>query len=128
MSHTIPHTIKAKEKMRQAKLGKRMSPATEFHNNNIPGRVEALPRGANHWKWQEKPSYRAVHAWIAKIMGKPKHCSRCGFTSENSRQFHWANLSGDYLRDVTDWIRLCASCHYKMDKIHEKGWATRHAN
>lgn len=105
-----------------------MSPATEFSDNNIAGRVEALPRGKSHWRWEEKPSYGAVHAWVAKQLGKPKVCSKCGFTSDNGRQFHWANISGKYLRDLTDWVRLCVSCHFKIDKIHERGWATRHAN
>lgn len=29
---------------------------------------------------------------------------------------HWANISGKYLRDITDWVRLCVSCHKYFDK------------
>ena len=62
------------------------------------------------------PNYRGVHQWMQYHYGKPKKCSRCGFTSDNGRQFHWANLSGQYLKDITDWKRLCVSCHLRMDR------------
>ncbi len=122
------HSQQAKEKMRIAKLGKHSSPATEFKKGHKPSANRIIHSGKNHYKWADKPSYGAVHRWVAKILGKPKECSNCGFTSDNGRQFHWANLSGKYLRNVNDWVRLCVSCHFKMDKIHQRGWATRKAN
>lgn len=123
--HHIPHTAETKEKMRQAKLGKHMSPATEFKAGQKPSPNRTIHSGESHYKWSETPSYSAVHAWINKTLGKPKLCSNCGFTSDNGRQFHWANISGNYLRDIADWVRLCVSCHFKMDKIHLRGWKTR---
>jgi len=30
---------------------------------------------------------------------------------------HWHNISGEYKRDVSDWIRLCAKCHKKEHKL-----------
>lgn len=59
--------------------------------------------------------YRAIHLWVERKLGKPKLCSECSFTSDNGRQFHWANLSGEYKRNLSDWKRLCVSCHRKMD-------------
>lgn len=59
--------------------------------------------------------YHKAHYWISKIMGKPMNCSNCGFTSQNSRQFHWANVSEEYKLELSDWLRLCASCHKKYD-------------
>jgi len=32
------------------------------------------------------------------------------------KKIHWANKSGEYLRDKDDWIRLCCKCHKKYDK------------
>lgn len=88
----------------------------------IEGRIDALPRGINHWKWQNNPSYSAVHAWIRKVLGKPNKCSKCGFASANNRQFHWHNISNEYKRDVIDWQRLCATCHVNIHKNWEKRW------
>jgi hypothetical protein len=82
-------------------------------------------RGEEHPSWNPNPTYSGIHQWIGNVLGSPKECSKCNFTSDNSRQFHWANISGKYLRDVNDWVRLCVSCHFKMDKIHERGWKTR---
>lgn len=127
--HNKPHTPEAKSKMRQAKLGMHLSPATEFKrgkkNPYEEKRVVALARGEGHYKWQDKPTYNAIHHWINRIMGKPKLCSQCGFCSENGRQFHWANVSGKYLRNTSDWLRLCVRCHFKMDEHSSKIWRTR---
>lgn len=132
MSHTQPHTDAAKAKMRLAKLGKHLSPATEFKkgrkNPHEAKRIENLARGERNNKWKgDRVGYNALHAWVGRQLGKPKECSNCGFTSDNGRQFHWANISGKYFRDLSDWERLCASCHFKKDDILRRSWETRHA-
>lgn len=78
------------------------------------------------WKG-DSVSYSPLHSWVSRKLGKPKECSDCGFASDNGRQFHWANISGQYLRDLEDWERLCARCHFKKDKIAIRGWVTRKA-
>lgn len=130
--HTVPHTDAAKQKMRAAKLGKHISPATEFKpdetNPYEPQRIASLARGEKHYKWLEVPTYTAVHSWIAKILGKPMVCENCSEEKDNPRAMHWANLSGKYLRDISDWARLCARCHYLIDDIYRRRWETRHSN
>lgn len=126
------HSDEAKAKMRAAKLGKRTSPATEFKkgqpNPYELKRVQTLPRGEANGNWAgDNVGYGALHSWVARRLGKPRECSECSFTSDNGRQFHWANISGEYRRDLTDWIRLCAKCHYRMDNIIERAWLTRKA-
>lgn len=61
------------------------------------------------------PQYHAVHWWVNKQFGKPTECEECGLIDNNSRRFHWANLSGLYKKDRSDWLRLCVSCHKLMD-------------
>jgi len=61
------------------------------------------------------PQYSQVHWQMQKKYGKPTICEKCGFTHDNTRRFHWANLSGEYTLDRSDWLRLCVSCHKRMD-------------
>lgn len=56
--------------------------------------------------------YQRVHKWIRKQMGK---ASRCDFNISHTGRFHWSNISGKYLYDLTDWQQLCPSCHKKYD-------------
>lgn len=67
----------------------------------------------NNWKGKNA-SYYAIHAWVARHRGRPQKCEHCGTTKY--RRYHWANKSGKYLRELTDWIRLCVPCHNKYDK------------
>jgi hypothetical protein len=70
---------------------------------------------ANHnWK-DDEVGYRALHYWVERQLGKPKNCEHCGDKYLHSSQYHWANKSGNYLRDVSDWLRLCARCHKEYD-------------
>jgi len=88
--------------------GIRRSPFSEFKKGENTG--------ANHRLWKgEKVGYHALHAWVNRKLGKPKKCSRCGFTSINGRQFHWTNINGKYRRDLNEWERLCVSCHRRED-------------
>lgn len=80
--------------------------------------------GDKHHNWQEEnPTYRAVHGWINKQLGKPSMCEHCKTT--NAKRFEWANISGKYMRDITDWVRLCKSCHNIYDETGYKSWNTR---
>lgn len=69
----------------------------------------------NH-KWKgDEVGYTALHMWIYRKLGQPRKCEHCGNNNLKHRQYHWANKSHEYLRDIKDWIRLCASCHKKYD-------------
>src|SRR3990167_2354242 len=62
----------------------------------------------------ENVGYRALHSWVIRCMGKADRgpCTHCG----SSKNIHWANKSKEYKRDLTDWMRLCARCHFKYDE------------
>jgi len=57
--------------------------------------------------------YRLTHYWVERVLGKPSHCENCEVTK--AKRFEWANLSGEYLREVSDWARLCVKCHRMID-------------
>lgn len=92
-----------------------------FNRDNIhqinPNSLKNLGRkGERHPMWKgDKVGYQALHTWIRKTLGKPNRCEHCQLTVENSRKIHWANKSQEYMREPTDWLRLCISCHRKYD-------------
>lgn len=112
------------EAHRLARLGRKHSSETlkklsESHKSPRPWRkgqpVPGLQNENNPlWKGDEV-SYGGLHAWVRRKRGNPKECARCGFTSDNTFQFHWANVSHEYKRDLSDWARLCVSCHREYD-------------
>ena len=65
-----------------------------------------------HWKG-DNVKKSALHSWVQKHKGSPSECEHCGTTS--AKQYDWANVSGEYRRDLDDFIRLCRSCHAKYD-------------
>jgi hypothetical protein len=73
----------------------------------------------------DKVGKSALHDWVKARLGTPMKCEQCGFESDNPCQINWANKSGEYKRDLSDWLRLCRKCHHKYDNISEKMWKTR---
>jgi len=68
----------------------------------------------SNWKG-EKASYVAHHQWVRRYLGKPQKCEHCKTTA--NRMYHWANVSGEYFRELSDWVRLCVPCHSKHDRM-----------
>lgn len=58
--------------------------------------------------------YVALHDWVYRKLGRPQKCDECGTTEYH--RYEWANISGKYKRDITDWRRLCVPCHRKLDR------------
>ena len=85
------------------KKGEHFSQTTEFKKKEN-----------RHWKGSVG-AYNTLHAWINRNKGKAVKCEHCGFESSEPRKIHWANISHKYLRDLNDYISLCASCHFKYD-------------
>lgn len=83
--------------------------------HGIKARVAAKrdQRGPNNSSWRgSDATYQALHVRVQQARGTPSKCSHCG--TESAPRFEWANLTGNY-DDVNDYIRLCVSCHHKMD-------------
>jgi len=64
------------------------------------------------WKGSNA-TYGAIHMWIYKNYGKAFCCE--DDNTHKSKRFEWANLSGKYKRDRSDWKMLCTICHSKLD-------------
>ena len=58
--------------------------------------------------------YRTLHSWVERQLGKPMVCWECGDTTRS--RYHWANISGEYRKDVADFKRLCVPCYAKLDR------------
>ena len=74
-------------------------------------RKSQLGEGNSHWVG-DRVKYQGVHKWIRSNYGTPQHCKKCGTTKK--RMYHWANISGEYMRDIKDFIRVCVPCHKKF--------------
>ena len=75
-----------------------------------------------NWKG-DNASYSAKHYWVVRKLGQPKLCKFCGTTI--AKKFEWANISREYKRDITDYIRLCCQCHKKYDNTGQRSAFTR---
>lgn len=108
------------------KKGQRLSPETEFKKGNKPWndgvtgystsmRGEKRPdvTGENNGSWKgDDVGYHGLHKWVHRHKTKPVECEFCG----RKDNIQWANKSGEYKRDLDDWIALCLSCHSKYDE------------
>lgn len=69
----------------------------------------------NHDQWKgAMVSYRALHHWVQRELGTPIQCESCE-TTGTGHKMHWANISGDYKKEISDWLRLCPKCHGEFD-------------
>ena len=72
--------------------------------------------GEKNYQWKgDKVSYRALHKWVIKNLGKAQKCKHCGKEKTTAKSIQWANKDHKYKRNLTNWIALCASCHKKYD-------------
>ncbi len=64
--------------------------------------------------YKENATYRSLHKWAERWVGKPKICHDCGKTEG---RLHLANKDHSYKRNIEDWISLCPKCHGQYDKM-----------
>lgn len=91
--------------------------------------------GAYALEGPDNPAYDAeninivgLHGWIRRHKTRTGTCQKCGAKPprRNGRNgstragTEFANISGEYRRDVDDYIELCNSCHQKMDGTGRK--------
>lgn len=71
-------------------------------------------QGEKHYAWKgDKVGYGALHDWVRSRLVAPKKCQHCG----EEKKLDLANKTGQYLRDLDDWLWLCRSCHRQYDGV-----------
>lgn len=96
---------------------------TRWYRNGDP-LVKRSNAGSNHGAWKgSSVGYGALHDWVRSRLGRASACENCGV--KDAKKYEWANLSGDYLRDLSDWASLCVRCHRWIDNNVNKSWAVR---
>ncbi len=86
-----------------------------MRRHEIPRRpqIKRDQRGSKNSTWRgDDAGYAAMHYRVAAVRGKPRECEHCG--TKAAIRYEWASRTGNYA-DVTDYIRLCASCHSRFD-------------
>lgn len=58
--------------------------------------------------------YHTIHHWVNRNFEEKVVCESCGDT-KRGRNLHWANISSCYLRERSDWLCLCMTCHTYFD-------------
>ena len=76
-------------------------------------------QGETHYNWSANPSYQAIHKWLRKNKQRTGICQICGarpiWLMSGRIGTEFANISGEYRRDVDDYIELCRPCHRIYD-------------
>lgn len=90
------------------------------HTPEVRAKIAETSRGKvneqnGNWKGDDA-NYGSKHIWVYRRLGQPHYCEHCKRSDLKHRQYHWANVSGEYKRIISDWIRLCVKCHKKYDK------------
>lgn len=80
---------------------------------------------SQYWKG-ESAGYSTKHKEIISKISRNK-CSKCGILGKKTGKepgkqkwsIQYANISGEYKREINDWIALCFNCHREFDKKEE---------
>lgn len=56
-----------------------------------------------------------IHMWIKSRYGKANHCENDFNHMSKSGRFEWANVTGKYEKDISNFKQLCVPCHRKLD-------------
>ena len=82
----------------------------------------------NHgWKGNEV-GYMGLHNWIRRHYGTATKC----INGHIAKRYVWANKSGEYKRELSDWQEVCDSCNFSdgisvPSRFRERGIATLQA-
>lgn len=109
-------SVQWRQKIAECKLGDKNASRRPEVREKIRTFMQGRLVNEKHFAWRGKDvSYSGLHKWIQRKLGKSDICEHCGKSGLTGRQIHWANRSQKYLRDLSDWLRLCVPCHTKYD-------------
>jgi len=105
-----------RKKISAAKRG--WNPTPDQRKRNSAARLGKMV-GREHPAWKgEAVGYGGLHSWVARHKTKTGVCEDCGSNVGTKRPSgtQWANISGEYRRDLGDFRELCARCHWHFDR------------
>ena len=118
-------TEEHKKKMSEVQMGEKNGFWGKKHSEETKLKLSVAKRGVpspwlrgekNHRWTGDAVKYRALHHWVESKMGKPRCCEYCNNSNLKHRQYQWANISREYKRKISDWMRLCVKCHMAYDR------------
>lgn len=59
--------------------------------------------------------YQAIHRWVRSRFGSATMCENADCNKLPCKRYHWANISGEYKKERSDWKQLCPRCHTHFD-------------
>lgn len=93
--------------------------------HTIPDTTDVFPRPESKLKMSQshggrlkdgvgnyRKGYVALHKYVRRRYPIANECQFC----QKQCKTHLANKTGDYLRELSDWLELCPSCHAKYDR------------
>lgn len=116
ISKSLIGTQRAKGSVRTPEMRQRIS---ERNKGKYTGEENVSWKG-------DAVGYQALHYWVARQLGQPLVCENCDGLGRS--RYEWANISGEYKRDVSDWVRLCSNCHHLLDNQGKKSSLTKILN
>jgi len=68
--------------------------------------------GSKNGMWKgDKVGTDQLHAWVTKRLPKTTLCQGC----QIQKPYDLANITGNYTRDLNNWMWLCRKCHMLSD-------------
>jgi hypothetical protein len=107
-----PHSEESKRKMSRARMGVGLGRTLPESTRRKMGEARKDAKNSQ-WKGDEA-GYHAIHIWVTQNHPKTGTCEHCGKKAAG-RPHDYANVSGRYFRDRSDWLELCRPCHKTMD-------------
>lgn len=96
--------------------GKKRGPQSAEHKAKMVA-SKNHPKNEEHPMWKgDEASYSALHYWVARNKERTGVCYLCGAEAGvDCDRTEFANISGEYRRDVEDYLELCRKCHKRFD-------------
>lgn len=105
---------KWKENISKSKRGKNHPNYGKKHSEITKKRMSFSLSNEKNPAWKgNNAGYKAIHLWVQKNKLKSEVCEICG---KRKNHLELANKSGEYKRDINDFMWLCKPCHINFDK------------
>ena len=82
------------------------------HTTPMPNQLPKLDSFPTLEQIPMTDQYQLLNGCLGENRLNPEKCQICETTK--AKTFEWANLTGNY-SDLTDYKRMCGSCHSKYD-------------